>query len=632
MESGNQGKWVFRNQRWYFVPGTAGAFELAPRPVDPHALTSLVDIEALLGPLRTAVQLFGLPMNVVLFSDPVGGPSASGRKEAEYSQWFEPAWWARLRALSTRAAAVGEEMKAVALAAGGEAAPSRHDSVFGKGTILLEPLSFRADEKRLTYGAVAALGISREELADSSVFADRFGIDARNVEVLARLFQSYLRPAEEASRYLDLFQSLMANFAARVREVYLNRVELAAERARSQHFLLRAENLERQLLRGTGEVERAGRSGGVLTSELSAILESPFIGVTIEDSRYRVRYVNPMLRNTFGNIVGRKCYEAFKGRTAPCHSCPIDLIWEQGQGSTRYATTDPRTGKSFEVLSVPLVGAGGEKMIVEVGIEVTALMKEKDALHKVIDGLCLRNEQLAQMLEQLNAVLLNTSSEIGNLLVENSLFAPNTRQGSEAKGIVLSPERFKQVSVTLEALVAAVSSAGQVSLALATVSRPAPADVPKLAGELVARISDELDGEPVTLRIAVMPEVYCDPGGLSGAIEALVRWVVLSSREGTATKLDISHTMSGRIDSVTQGDRFHIISVSRHNPARGFEDCPGTVEEVSGLPETVDESMDVNLTIASLLVKRMGGALWLHARAETEVTFYFSIPVEPPAR
>lgn len=631
MESGNRGKWVFRNQRWYFVPGTACAFDPFPRTVEAHALTSLVDVEALLGPVRTIVQLFGLPVAVVFFSDPVRGPGAAADEGGGYRQWFEPPWWARLRALSAAAAAVGEEMKAAALVAGEDVTPGRHDSVFGRGTIVIEPLGFQADEKRLIYGAVAALGISREDMADSSEFVRRFSIDDRSVAVLARLFQTYLQPANETSRYLGLLQSLVTNFAARAREVYVNRIELASERARGHHMLLRAENLERQLLRGTGEVERAGRGGGVLTNELSAILESPFIGVTIEDSGHRVRYLNPMLRDTFGNVVGRKCYEAFKGRTEPCELCPIDLIWEQGQGSTRYTTTDPRTGKSFEVLSVPLVGKGGDKMIVEVGIEVTALMKEKEALEQTIAGLRVRNRQLSQIFEQLNAVMLNTSSEIGDLLIETSLFAPRLKESKDGGGFEVSAERIKQASETMESLSAAIAGAGQIALALATVSRPVPVDVPRLAGELAARISDELDGDTVTLRIAVMPAVCCDPAGLSRTIEALMRWVVLSNKEGTTAKLDVSHTMSGRIDSVTRGDRFHIISVSRHNPARGFEDSPGTVEEVSGLPETVDESMDVNLTIASLLAKRLGGGLWLHARSETDVTFYLSIPAKPSA-
>jgi len=629
-ESGKQGKWVFRNERWYFVPGTAGAFDPAPhQDGDIPALTSLADVELLLAPLRTSVQLFGLPVVVVFFADHLRGPVGAAVGDHEYSQWFEPPWWARLRAVSAEAAGVGEEMKTAALDVSKGEPGGRHESVFGSGTILVEPLGFQAEGRRLLFGSVAVLEVSKEKMADASDFPTRFALDRASSAVLSQVLQAYLKPRTETERYRGLIQTLISGYLARASEAYVSRLELTAERARSRHFLLRAENLERQLLRGTAEVERAGRGGGVMTSELSAILESPFIGVTIEDADYRVRYLNPMLRRNFGNVVGRKCYEAFKGRNSPCEPCPIDLIWEQGQGSTRYTTSDPRTGNSFEVLSVPLVGDAGEKMVVEVGIEVTALVKQREDLEKSISGLRLRNQQLSLMLEQLNAVLLNTSREMGDLLIESSLFAPRFAESSDPGTIEIGSERLGQISETIDALARAASGAGEVSLALATVGRPTPVDVPQLANELAVRISDGQDGEAVTLRVAVMPSILCDRNAVSGALLGLMRWVVTSRGGDGPAKLDISHTMSAEVDSVSQGDSYHIVSVGPHNPARGFADSPATVEEVSGLPESVDETMDVNLIIASLLAKRMGGALWLHARAGTDVTFYLSIPAAP---
>ncbi|MFH0824960.1 MAG: PAS domain-containing sensor histidine kinase, partial [Pseudomonadota bacterium] len=60
------------------------------------------------------------------------------------------------------------------------------------------------------------------------------------------------------------------------------------------------------------------------------------------DTGYRVIYANQLLKDTFGDPVGRKCYEFMAGGGEPCDECPVGKVYA---GAARSVSERPRRGK-----------------------------------------------------------------------------------------------------------------------------------------------------------------------------------------------------------------------------------------------------------------------------------------------
>ena len=64
---------------------------------------------------------------------------------------------------------------------------------------------------------------------------------------------------------------------------------------------------------------------------LKSVLDTVHDGVTIIDNNLYVIYHNEAIRKMFGNLKGRLCYEAFRGRVEPCVDCQIVKVLKDGK-------------------------------------------------------------------------------------------------------------------------------------------------------------------------------------------------------------------------------------------------------------------------------------------------------------
>jgi len=626
------GKWVYRNQRWYFVQGEAGYFDYEPRSVDKEALAALVDVAELIVPIRTGLRVFKLPVLVVLLPQQdvlkQHAGAVPGIPEG-CSDFLQPDWWEQMEEESASlAGSIQDEMRRAVLEVMESGTPVELCGPWGEGSVVAEPIAFGQGERQFLYGAVAAPIVGREAVsgADAGWLASTFGVGEQEASRGREILLNGLPDFEVAAGFRRILGLHVSGYSARVGEAYAHRVALAGEQARNRHYLLKVESLERQLLRGTTEFDRARRRTGIKARELTAILENPAIGITIEDTNHVVRYANPMIRQAFGNVEGRRCYEALKGRTGPCEICPLVGIWEQGKESVRYTSVDSRSGRHFEVLAFPLVGQDGEKLIVEAGIDITRLTKQRRELEGRIEGVLLRNEQLSRLLERVNRVLLELTGDVGNLLVESFLFGESRSSTAEWIETEVTSDRVEKLNVMFMQLSSAVNNAGQVALALASTQALTDVDVSLLCDRLAGELEHGLSGIRVQMGVAVMPAVRSDPLALGNVLSALMRHLA-DADGGEVVSLEVSHTMSGRVSELAKGDAYHVLSVSRRPPDNSGESLADTVSEVGAAGESANAESDVNLTIASLLVQRLGGELWEGVSGSGDTVHYFTLPV-----
>lgn len=64
---------------------------------------------------------------------------------------------------------------------------------------------------------------------------------------------------------------------------------------------------------------------------LKSVLDTVNDGVTILDKNLKVIFHNEAIRKNFGDIKGRLCYEAFRGRVEPCVDCLILKVLKDGK-------------------------------------------------------------------------------------------------------------------------------------------------------------------------------------------------------------------------------------------------------------------------------------------------------------
>lgn len=595
-----RGQWVFRNQRWHYLPADVGPEPVKPSHIDPANLLSLVDGNELLGSLKVLQRLYPQPI-LLSIVEPASAAGEQGELNSLSPMW--PDWWHELEALLPGLSAkLLREMVVLASSTITLATQGSGNCALAKGGLYCLPVSVTLDNRVHLPAVVTALAAAPENIPGGAALAANFGVTLQAAEAAIAALTRSIDSTARAEAYRAMLDTTVRTYSQKLQIAAEHRQDLAAEQARGRHALLRAENLERQLLRGSTEVERATDAGGLPVRELAAILDNPQIGITIEDDSYGIRYQNPMLRQAFGNQLGRKCYEAFKGRTEPCQPCPIHQIWREGRESVRYTITDPRSGRSFEVSAFPLVGEQGDKLIVEVGVEVTDLIRYQSNLQKDLGRSKARVAQLHSLLAELAAVLKSACSNVTHLLKAGDSDGLDTLRDSAGATLGLAE-------------------------ALSLPPGSGTADAPQLLQEILDEWRDEGHTLP-EIRMPVMPDIPVPGPHLKALFQGLMGHL-LASTEGRVPDLDLSHTMSGTPDTIAPGDAYHLLFLGpRRRSAEFAEDEVSTLPALSGETELIAGASGVHLAQASLVARRLGGTLWRQLQAPGTVTYFLSLPVE----
>jgi two-component system NtrC family sensor kinase len=106
------------------------------------------------------------------------------------------------------------------------------------------------------------------------------------------------------------------------------------------------------------------------------------------------------LADTFGDQIGEKCYEKFKGRKEKCEICPIDEILVKGKKSFTYLDQDSR-GNYYEMAAAPFEDETGERCILETLRDITEHKKLEMQVKEHTENLEKTNAELENALKNL---------------------------------------------------------------------------------------------------------------------------------------------------------------------------------------------------------------------------------------
>jgi PAS domain S-box-containing protein len=145
---------------------------------------------------------------------------------------------------------------------------------------------------------------------------------------------------------------------------------------------------------------------------LSNIFDSIQDGISILDEELRIVRVNPVIARRFPGkdpLLGRKCHEAFHGRTEPCESCPTIETLRSGKPSfKKFALNVGETLYWLELYTFPLYDSKKSRImgVIEYSRDVTEQ-------HRVEEALILAEKKFRGLVEQ---------SLVGTYIIQDSRF------------------------------------------------------------------------------------------------------------------------------------------------------------------------------------------------------------------
>jgi len=138
--------------------------------------------------------------------------------------------------------------------------------------------------------------------------------------------------------------------------------------------------------------------------KLFSVLEQLPAYVCLYDNDRNIVYANKYLRQRFKKYKDKKCYEVFHGKDMPCEKCPILGVFSSGIPAV--FQTVQLDNKTYEVHDYPFTDVEGNKLVLELGINITDRIKAEERLREANEALEIMNKVLRHdILNDLNIAL-----------------------------------------------------------------------------------------------------------------------------------------------------------------------------------------------------------------------------------
>nr|WP_321259773.1 ATP-binding protein [uncultured Pseudodesulfovibrio sp.] len=249
-----------------------------------------------------------------------------------------------------------------------------------------------------------------------------------------------------------------------------------------------------------------------------------------------IRYANRYFRRYFGSPKNKTCKEALNCSSGSCASCPPMEAMNTDR-AVEWDWTDSQ-GRTFHLQCSPMTDSAGERMIMVLGIDITARQQAEDALKRAHDKLEDRVKKRTKELEEANIKLTNKSTRLISAMKKADA-------ATRAKSSFLA-NMSHEIRTPLNAVL------GMSELAL-TMSDPERKDaylkrVMEAGNSLLSIINDILDFSKIEARKLALEAIDFD---VKKTVDSTMDLhMLLAADKG----LDLTSTVDGSVPAVLEGD------------------------------------------------------------------------------
>ncbi len=338
------------------------------------------------------------------------------------------------------------------------------------------------------------------------------------------------------------------------------------------------------------------------------------IGVDIVGIDYKVHFQNQVLKERFGDLSGKLCYENYMGLKKPCDFCPMRKSVKNSKIESIELTAID--GRNYELLSAPLSNPGGTvDKVIEVVRDITKHKRtEEQTQHARIAlehsaRLAMAGEMASGFAHELNQPLCAVLNYTNACLQMIGTGTANSAKFIDAlEQIASQTERMGQIIQRIRHLVNNHEP------------RKSTVDVNETVLEIVSLEESEASQKGISVQTELaedFPLILADRIQLQQVVLNLVRnaFEAMSETAIDQRQLTIQTSMAG-------GDA---IEVAIHDTGRGLS--PETVEKIfDSFFTTKTGGLGIGLSISRSIIASHGGNLWAEPNPDTGATFRFTLP------
>ena len=137
-----------------------------------------------------------------------------------------------------------------------------------------------------------------------------------------------------------------------------------------------------------------------LNRQIEFILGATKTGLDIIDRDFYIRYIDPEWAKKYGDPQGRKCFDYFMSRKAPCPGCALPKVFATKQVSVSFEVLTKENNRPIQVTSIPFQNESGEWLVAEINADMTEKKKIDNELERyrahLEDEVAKRTQELIQ--------------------------------------------------------------------------------------------------------------------------------------------------------------------------------------------------------------------------------------------